>query len=53
MSSMDIYSGENNWETPTGDNKIEKPKNNNNYKKEEEIKKDNKDIIKIKRMKIK
>ena len=49
MSSMDIYSGENNWETPTGDNKIEKPKNNNNYKKEEEIKKDNKDINKNKK----
>ena len=38
MSSMDIYSGGNNWETPTGDNKngkIDKPKSNNNINKEE------------------
>ena len=46
LSSMDMYSTSENWETPTGDEKIDKPKNKSEKKeekKENELKKENED----------
>ena len=43
LSSMDMYSTSENWETPTGDEKIDKPKNKSEKKeekKESELKKE-------------
>ena len=37
LSSMDMYSPSSNWETPTGDDKIDKPKVKQEKKKNEKI----------------
>jgi len=45
LSSMDLYSTSENWETPKGDGIIDKPKANKEYKAKEENKNENKNEI--------